>query len=127
MSSESSPQHSIRVRRVEEAVREVIANRILKGLSGVPRGPVSVTRTEATTDLSAVKVFFSIFPGINADEEGIELALRESANELQRDVARQLRLKLTPKLAFIRDTGLDKQIRLTGIMSDLERQRKSQA
>lgn len=126
MSSSESPQHSIRVRRVEEAVREVVANKILRGLSGVPRGPVSVTRTEASGDLTRVKVFFSVFPGAKEDPIDVEEALKEHGVDLQKEVAQQLRLKMTPRLVFVRDTGLDKQLRLTGIMGEIERQRKTQ-
>lgn len=141
----------IRLRRVEGELRDLIAELILGGQVKDPRvGPfVSITRVEAARDLSAAKVFVSVFPGASgsaagssaaggsvaggsaqaaegrgedADEKALALAvegLRKAAGFIQAQIARRMKTRLTPRLNFIADKGIREGFELTERMKGL--------
>lgn len=51
----------LRVVRVGKAIRDIIAQAVIRGLRDVPRGPVTVTRVDCQRDFRAAKVYVSIF------------------------------------------------------------------
>jgi ribosome-binding factor A len=139
----------IRLRRVEGELREIIAELILSGQVKDPRvGPfVSVTRVEAARDLSAAKVFVSVFPGTvypkaaapegatapeataapeggaaDQDEKVLSLAvegLHNAAGFIQAQLARRMKTRLTPRLTFLADKGIKEGFELTERMKGL--------
>lgn len=109
--------------RVAKAIRDIVANAVLKGLRDVPRGPVTITRVDVTRDFKQAKVFVSIFvPDSKTSQEAedfvdtILFAFEDSTHELNQMVNRQLRLKHTPVFEFVHDTGLEKMARVTEIL-----------
>lgn len=109
--------------RVAKAIRDIIANAVLKGLRDVPRGPVTITRVDVTRDFKQAKVFVSIFvpdtkTGRDAEDfiDTILFAFEDSTHELNQMVNKQLRLKHTPVFEFVHDTGLEKMARVTEIL-----------
>jgi ribosome-binding factor A len=91
-----------RIRRVNEAVKEVLADRLADAKD--PRiGFVTLTDVRMTTDLKAAEVFFTVLPD---DEETrtTTLAGLESATPLlRRELGSRLRLRNTPELRFTLD------------------------
>ncbi|MDZ4084961.1 MAG: hypothetical protein U1E10_18605, partial [Bdellovibrionales bacterium] len=59
--SSGGQDHDVRVSRVAKTLRDIIANRIIRGLGDVPRGPVTITRVDVTRDFKIAKVYVSIF------------------------------------------------------------------
>lgn len=114
----------IRRRRVEEQLREVISSLILGGQVKDPRvGPfVSITRVEASRDLSAAKVFVSAFPGAEGDEAALVQSVEGLANAagfIQSQIAKRMKTRLTPHLTFIADKGIKEGFELNERMKGL--------
>ena len=135
----------IRRRRVEEQLRDVIAELILGGQVKDPRvGPfVSVTRVEATRDLSAAKIYVSVFPGTavqaeasaapegsaapevrtaDPSERALALAvegLQNAAGYIQAQLGKRMKTRLTPRLTFIADIGIKEGFELNERMKGL--------
>ena len=126
----------IRRRRIEEQLRDVIAALILGGQVKDPRVSsfISITRVEAARDLSAAKVFVSVFPGSGVSENkattveasqpdvALELAVAGLANAagfIQSQVAKRMKTRLTPHLTFIADTGIKEGFELNERMKGL--------
>ena len=116
----------IRRKRVEDELRDLIAGLIIGGEIKDPRvGPfVSVTRVEAARDLSAARVFVSTFPQAadepEASREGgpdrLDLAvagLQHAAGFVQARLAKLIRMRLTPRLHFIADRGIEQGFEMT--------------
>ena len=125
MNSKGTDQ-DLRVSRVAKAIRDIVANAVVRGLRDVPRGPVTVTRVDVTRDFKAAKVYVSIFIPDSATErqedemiEKILKAFERSSRELVVLVNKQLRLKHVPKFEFVHDTGLEKMGRMTEILDDI--------
>lgn len=123
----ASDGHDVRVSRVAKSLRDIIANRITRGLGDVPRGPVTITRVEVTRDFKLAKVYVSIFTPDGASErqrddliDRVFEALENSSQELVRETNKQLRLKNTPKFEFVLDTGLKKMARIASILDTVK-------
>jgi ribosome-binding factor A len=100
---------SARMRRVDEAVREVLADAIPRYVKDPRVGFVTVTDVNTSPDLRHAQVFVSVL----GDEEartGCIDGLTSAHGVLQREVGRSLRMKRTPTLAFnIDETALRAQ------------------
>jgi ribosome-binding factor A len=98
----------IRRKRLEELLKEEISRLISSGEIRDPRvNPlVSITRVEASRDGSSAKVWVSCF----SEEEGASnLAtegLASAAGFIQSQIAKRVRLRLTPILHFFDDRGI---------------------
>ena len=91
-----------RMRRVDEAMREVLSDAITVDLKDPRVGFVTVTSVDTSSDLRHARVYVSVL----GDDKRRTLSLQalESAHGyLQRRVAAQLRLKHTPQLTVVYD------------------------
>ena len=106
-----------RMRRVNEAVREVVSARLAEGVKDPRIGFVTVTSVDTTPDLRQARVYFSV---LGSEEERSEtLAGLESAHGLlQQAVATELRMKRTPTLQFVFDESINRGMRVTELLDD---------
>jgi len=106
-----------RMRRVNEAVREVLSVRLAEGLKDPRVGFVTVTAVETSPDLRHARVFVSVLGG--EDERRATLAGLGSAHGLlQGAIAAELRLKRTPTLEFLYDESIDRGMRITELLEE---------
>jgi ribosome-binding factor A len=106
-----------RMRRVNEAVREVVSARIAEGLRDPRIGFVTVTAVETSPDLRHARVFVSVLG--SGKERAATLAGLESAHGvIQQAVASELRMKRTPTLQFVFDESIDRGMRITELLDD---------
>ena len=105
------------MRRVNEAVREVLSARIAEGLNDPRIGFVTLTSVETSTDLRHARVYVSV---LGDDTERSEtLAALESAHGLfQKAIASELRMKRTPTLQFVFDESIDRGMRISELLDD---------
>ena len=105
------------MRRVNEAVREVISEAI--GELKDPRiGFVTVTGVETSPDLHRARVFVSVL-GSEGKRAKTLAGLAAAHGVLQARVARELRLKRTPQLAFEYDPTVERGVRMTQLIDEL--------
>ena len=108
-----------RMRRVNEAVREVVSARLLEGLRDPRIGFVTVTSVDTSPDLRHARVYVSV---LGSDEERTEtMAGLESAHGvLQQAVAHELRMKNTPTLQFVFDESINTGMRISELLDEDE-------
>jgi len=99
---------SDRMRRVNEAVREVIGEVASKELKDPRVGFVTVTDVKTSPDLRHARVYVSALDGgghavAGSDREAMLDGLRSAHGYLQHRVAEELHLKHTPVLEFVYD------------------------
>jgi ribosome-binding factor A len=104
-----------RMRRVNEAVREVLSARIAEGLKDPRIGFVTVTAVETSPDLRHARVFVSVLGAESERAETLE-GLGSSHGVLQSQLARELRLKRTPTLEFVYDDSVDRSMRIDELL-----------
>jgi ribosome-binding factor A len=114
-----------RLLRVEKELRDVIGRFVISGLSQDLDGMVTVTRVQATSDFRNAKVFVTVLPD-DAAEATVE-QLQDCARDVQDEIHHQLKLRYTPKLTFIHDRGLEKQLKVEKILHDLAKERDARA
>ena len=106
-----------RMRRVNEALREVLSVRLAEGLKDPRIGFVTVTAVDASADLRRARVFVSVLGG--PQERDATLAgLRSSHGVLQRAIADELRLKRTPTLEFVYDESVERGMRISELLRE---------
>jgi ribosome-binding factor A len=107
------------MRRVNEAVREVVSARLAEGLRDPRIGFVTVTSVDTSPDLRHARVYVSVLG--DEEERAATLAGLESAHGLlQQAVARDVRMKHTPTLEFVFDESIDRGMRITELLGDEE-------
>src|SRR5204863_1061927 len=103
------------MRRVNEAVREVLSATLAAGLKDPRIGFVTVTGVDTSPDLRNARVYVSVL----GDESARELSLRglrSAHGVLQRKVAAELTLKHTPTLTFVYDDSVDRSLRISELL-----------
>ncbi len=106
-----------RMRRVNEAVREVLSARIAEGLNDPRIGFVTVTSVETSPDLRHARVYVSVLGDESARTQ--TLAGLESAHGLlQQGIARELRMKHTPTLQFVFDESIGRGMRISELLDE---------
>jgi ribosome-binding factor A len=106
-----------RMRRVNEAVREVLSRRIAEGLKDPRIGFVTVTAVETSPDLRHARVFVSVL-GDEEERERSLAGLASSHGLLQAVIATELRMKRTPTLDFVYDESIDRGMRITELLDE---------
>ena len=107
------------MRRVNEAVREIVSAHIAEDLKDPRIGFVTVTGVETSADLRSARVFVSVLGGSQARETALE-GLGSASGFLQQQVGRELRMKRTPTLTFVHDDSIDTGMRITELLSEVE-------
>jgi len=99
------------MRRVDEAVRQVLGDAVAQDVKDPRVGFVTVTEVKTSPDLRHARVYVSVL-GKPADQEASLEGLRSAHGYLQRRVAGELRMKNTPELTFVLDDTAEKAFRL---------------
>jgi ribosome-binding factor A len=104
-----------RMRRVDEAMREVLSGAITSELKDPRVGFVTVTAVETSPDLRHARVYVSVL-GTGATRRRSLEGLRSAHGYLQRRVADELHLKNTPTLVFEYDDTAERGQRIVELI-----------
>ena len=106
---------SDRLRRVNEAVRQVLSDAITQDLKDPRVGFVTVTAVDVSPDLRHARVYVSVLGEDSAKEDSLT-GLRAAHGYLQRRIAGELRLKHTPTLNFAIDDSIERGMRISELI-----------
>jgi ribosome-binding factor A len=106
-----------RMRRVNEAIREILGDAIATELKDPRIGFVTVTEVDTSPDLRAARVYVSVL-GSEEERESSLAGLRSSHGVLQRKIAAGMRMKRTPTLTFEYDETTERGDRITRLLED---------
>jgi ribosome-binding factor A len=112
------------MRRVDEAIRQVIGDVVAKEMKDPRVGFVTVTDVRTSPDLSHARVYVSVLGerGRASEPEQREASLqglRSAHGFLQGRIAAELRLKRTPALEFSYDDTTDRALRVEEILGEI--------
>lgn len=104
-----------RTARVNEVLREILAE-ALEHISGNDDrlDLVTITGVECEPDLRHAVVFYT------ARTEGADEALQQNRVRLQSSIAKETRLKRTPQLSFVVDSGVTSGWRIEELLKGLD-------
>jgi ribosome-binding factor A len=106
-----------RMRRVNESVRQVLSES-LGDLKDPRIGFVTITGVETSPDLRHAKVFVSVLGSAKKRDATIS-GLNSSHGVLQAALAKELRMKRTPQLTFQYDPTVERGVRLSALIDEL--------
>jgi ribosome-binding factor A len=106
-----------RMRRVNEAIREILADAIATELKDPRIGFVTVTEVDTSPDLRSARVYVSVL-GSPDERESSLAGLRSSHGVLQGKIASAMRLKRTPTLTFEYDESTERGDRISRLLRD---------
>jgi ribosome-binding factor A len=106
---------SDRMRRVDEAMREVLSGAITSELKDPRVGFVTVTAVETNPDLRHARVYVSVLGTDPVRRRSLD-GLRSAHGYLQRRVADELHLKHTPTLEFAYDDTAERGQRIAELI-----------
>jgi ribosome-binding factor A len=106
-----------RMRRVNEAVREALAEAI--GELKDPRiGFVTITAVKTSPDLRQARVYVSVLGNVRKREKSLQ-GLASAHGVLQARLASELRMKRTPQLTFEYDPVVEEGVRMSKLIDEL--------
>lgn len=104
------------MRRVNEAVREVIGDAV-QTLKDPRIGFVTVTAVDTSPDLRTARVYVSVLGDTEARDA--TLAGLDSAHGfLQKQLGTQLHMKRTPRLTFVYDETVERGVRISRMLDE---------
>jgi ribosome-binding factor A len=110
---------SARIRRVNQAMRQVLGDAIAQDLKDPRVGFVTVTDVKTSPDLRHARVYVSVL-GDEATRAATLDGLRSAHGFLQGRVAGELRMKRTPELHFELDETAERAARLERLIAETE-------
>jgi ribosome-binding factor A len=113
-----------RMRRVDEAIRQVIGDAVAGDLKDPRVGFVTVTDVRTSADLRQARVYVSVLgadgkPSLESEREDTLDGLRSAHGYLQARLAGELRLKRTPTLEFTYDETTDRALRVDELIEEI--------
>ena len=109
---------SIRVERVQDLIREIIGELILK-LKDPRIGFVTITRVKVSPDLRNAQIFVSVL-GTEDDARRSMEALDSAAGYLRTQVAKEARLRYAPSLLFTLDATTKKAMEVIALLNQIK-------
>jgi ribosome-binding factor A len=106
-----------RMRRVNEAVRVVVAEAV-RDLKDPRIGMVTVTGVDVTADLREATVYVSVLGSEKARKASLD-GLASAHGVLQARIGRELSLRRTPTLAFAYDDSVERGVTMTKLIDEL--------
>jgi len=113
---------SIKIERLREKIRAECARIIMTEMNDPRAGFVTVQSVELSNDLRHAKVFISVLGG-DAERRKVMRMLKDATGYIQRGVAGTLRTRVTPALAFVLDTSVDKSFKVAEILDKIKKEK----
>src|SRR5438045_5997254 len=108
---------SERMRRVNESVRQVLAESVPE-LKDPRIGLVTVTGVDTAPDLRHATVYVSVLGSAKRRKASL-VGLEAAHGLLQSRLARELRMKRTPQLTFEYDPSVERGVRMSRLIDEL--------
>lgn len=105
-----------RMRRVNAALREILADAVGRQLSDPRLGFITITEVQATRDMREAKVLYTT---LQKDRRPSQEALESARGVLQGRVAAELGSRQTPQLTFVYDDHQDRARSLTRLIDEV--------
>jgi ribosome-binding factor A len=108
---------SARMRRVNEALREVLGDAVFRDLKDPRIGFVTVTDVKTSADLRQARVFVSVL-GTDEEREATMTGLQSARPVLQARINTELKIKRTPTLEFVYDDTAERAARVEELLGE---------
>ncbi|MEO0968406.1 MAG: 30S ribosome-binding factor RbfA [Cyanobacteria bacterium J06639_18] len=113
-----------RVSRVAELIKREVSQLLLNGIKDdrVGSGMVSVTNVDVSGDLQHAKIYVSVY-GTEEAKAQTMAGLKSATGFVRSELGARVRLRRTPEVIFIEDTGIERGSKVLSILNRLEQER----
>lgn len=113
-----------RVSRVAELIKREVSQLLLNGIKDdrVGSGMVSVTNVDVSGDLQHAKIYVSVY-GTEEAKAQTMAGLKSATGFVRSELGARVRLRRTPEVVFIEDTGIERGSKVLSILNRLEQER----
>lgn len=114
-----------RLDRVNSELQKALSESIILKLQNpkIKSSLITVSKVDVSADFSHAKVFVSIFP--DKDREEVFNALKTCVPFLRKEVARKVKLRITPELHLFLDTQEEYANRIDKLLNDISKGQKN--
>ncbi|MDY6933592.1 MAG: 30S ribosome-binding factor RbfA [Spirochaetota bacterium] len=110
-----------RKERLEELIKRVVADTLLKDIKDPRIGFVTVTRVKLSRDYTNAEIWVSVI-GDEKDRKNSLYGLRSASGYIQYHIGKSIRLKNTPRLKFHIDTSIEEGVDMIDHLDKLEKE-----
>lgn len=100
-----------------DLIRQVVAERLQRGLRDPRMGFVTITDVQVTGDLQHASVFYTVL-GDDKERADTASALKAATGMLRSEVGRNITARLTPSLEFVLDGIPENAIAIEGLLRE---------
>ena len=115
-----------RKERLEELIKRVIGDLLLKEVKDPRIGFASIFRVEASRDYSVADVFVSVI-GDNDQKRKTVAGLNSAAGFIRSKVGKEIKMRVAPELKFHLDDSIEKGVGMVNLLDKLADETKSLA
>jgi len=108
-----------RKERVEELIKRIVSEVILKEINDPRVGFVSVSAVKLNKDFSVAEIGVSVLGG-SQDIRKAFIGLQSARGYIQKYVAKNIRLRIVPKIDFFLDSSVAEGVRMVNLIESLE-------
>lgn len=113
-----------RLARLQEQIKQRLAEVLLRDLADPKLGMVTITRVELDGEFTQCKAFWSVI-GDEAQKKQSAGVLRRARGLCQRAMASAISTRTVPHLEFEYDVGIEGAIKMTQLLSELREEREA--
>lgn len=115
----------LRLQRIGELLKRELGEILRRDVSTEEVGLISVNEVEVAGDLQSARVFVSVLGTLTQQKDAMRV-LSEQRKQIQAQIGRDLALKYTPVLTFVKDDSIEKGNRVLQIIEELEQKDSGQ-
>ncbi|MEC7840335.1 MAG: 30S ribosome-binding factor RbfA [Chlamydiota bacterium] len=116
-----------RTDRLNSLLKEVISEVITKEVKNPSISEfITITRVEVTKDLHYAKVYFSVIGDEKVKQETFH-ALKSASGFIATKASKKVRLRFFPSLTFKFDDTVEKHVRISEVLKEIEDERQNRA
>jgi ribosome-binding factor A len=110
---------ALRLQRIGELLKRELGEILRRDFPAHEVGLISVNEVEVAGDLQSARVFVSVLGTVAQQKLAMQM-LAEKRKQIQGRIGRDLALKYTPVLTFVKDDSIEKGNRVLQIIEELE-------
>lgn len=108
---------TFRKERMGEAIRKVVTEKLMRGVSPIPKALVTINRVDMAKDLGLAKIFYSVF-GEGIEEHYAEALMKRQQSEFRYEISQKLNLRHTPRIEFCFDKNTEYAFKINDLLKN---------
>ncbi len=109
-----------RKERIEEQIKQVIGEALLKEVKDPRIGFVTISSVKLSKDKSVADIGVSII-GSESEKRKSMMGMASASSFLQHVIATEMNLRITPKIRFHLDTSIEESVRMDGLIDSISK------